>query len=133
MEIVLFTFLAAAGAAFVLYPLLPWGRAAVSRMPRFEGAETRERLLAEKTAIYDNLKDLEFEYETGKLSERDYAELRQAYRVRALDVLERIGESATSPAGEDACRSCGTRFEAEDLFCGICGEARSEVPPAAVP
>lgn len=157
MEIVLFAVLSVLGAAFILHPLFVRGRSAVPRAPRVEGDEARVLLLAEKDTVYDDLKDIEFEFETGKLSEDDYAELRQAYRVRALDVLERIGEPTTSPAprcpacGErseagasycaacgaslsrsDVCRSCGAEFDAEDRFCGTCGGARSGVSPAAV-
>lgn len=143
MEIVLFAVLALAGAAFILHPLFIRGRSAVPPVRRAGGDEERELLLAEKEVIYADLKDIEFEFETGKLSEDDYAELRQAYRVRALDVLERIGESTTSleslegerrngQAPPVVCRSCGAEFEAEDRFCHTCGGPRSKVTPATV-
>jgi rRNA maturation endonuclease Nob1 len=141
VEIVLFTVLALAGAAFILHPLFFMrGRSAMSPATGAEENREWELLLAEKEVIYADLKDIEFEFETGKLSEEDYAELRQAYRVRALDVLERIGASTASLEGErrngrhspDECRSCGAEFEADSRFCRVCGGPRSEAPPAAL-
>jgi UDP-galactopyranose mutase len=41
-----------------------------------DGAETElDRLLARKAVVYSNLKDLEFEYKMGRLSEGDYRRL----------------------------------------------------------
>ncbi|MFV1988502.1 MAG: hypothetical protein ACC682_14570 [Gemmatimonadota bacterium] len=135
MDILLFSAIFVVGAAFVLYPVLPRNRAAVPRAFGVEGDETLGLLVAEKDVIYADIKDLDFEFETGKLSTTDYAELREALRVRALHVLERIGESETGPEGVSRaqfCGSCGAGFEADDQFCRTCGEARTEILPAAV-
>jgi hypothetical protein len=135
MEILLFSAIFIVGAVFVLYPVLPRNRAAVPRASGVAGDETFGLLVAEKDVIYADLKDLDFEFETGKLSTSDYAELQEALRVRALQVLERIAESETSPEGVSRaqfCGSCGAGFESGDQFCRTCGEARTEILPAAV-
>lgn len=67
--------------------------------PFFQADKTRADYLRErKDAIYENLRDLNFEYRAGKFSELDYEEQRrgledEAARVIAeLDVLHARGE-----------------------------------------
>ena len=95
------------------------------------------------------LREIEFDRETGKLSDEDYAELKSKYTAEALAVLRSepaaVGstESArqSAPGGEDAveamiadrvrrlqqhgirCPSCGPRPESDALFCSSCGRS----------
>lgn len=69
------------------------------RNPFVQADKTRADYLRErKDAIYENLRDLNFEYRAGKFTEQDYQEQRtgledEAARVIAeLETLERRGE-----------------------------------------
>ena len=85
--------------------------------------EDQENLLREKEAVYAAIKDLDFEYKTGKLSDEDYAALRESYRVRALNILKRINEPEEEAAGLDA--------EAETAPAAESGTAPQGVPPGS--
>jgi hypothetical protein len=69
--------------------------------PFFQADKTRIDYLSErKDVIYENLRDLNFEYLAGKYPEQDYAEQRNALENEAAEViaemeaLERRGMSA---------------------------------------
>jgi len=71
--------------------------------PFFQADKTRIDYLRErKDVIYENLRDLNFEYLAGKYPEQDYAEQRNALENEAAEViaemeaLERRGMSARS-------------------------------------
>lgn len=49
---------------------------------------TRGNLKDEKASIILALKELDFDYETGKLSKQDYKELRDKYESRAIEVMK---------------------------------------------
>lgn len=65
----------------------------------------------------DALREIEFDHTTGKLSDRDYSELRMSYTERAVAAM-RAGES-----GRVVCDACGPRPEADARFCSECGRA----------
>ena len=88
------------------------------------------------------LKEIEFDRETGKLSEADYAQLKQKYTAAALEALraeERMEAPAdveamiaarvrtlrsaatATPTGAPACAGCGPRPEPDAAFCSACG------------
>jgi hypothetical protein len=88
------------------------------------------------------LKEIEFDRETGKLSDADYQYLKDKYTAEALEALrteDGMGvpgdvealiahrvqalrfAAATAPPGAPACPSCGPRPEADALFCSSCG------------
>jgi len=88
------------------------------------------------------LKEIEFDRETGKLSDTDYQYLKDKYTSEALEALrteDGVGvpgdvealiahrvqalrfAAATAPPGAPACPSCGPRPEADALFCSSCG------------
>jgi hypothetical protein len=46
-----------------------------------------DQLLERRDAIYENLRDLRFEYRAGKFSETDYEETKQALEIEAARVL----------------------------------------------
>jgi rRNA maturation endonuclease Nob1 len=89
-----------------------------------------------KHAIYDNLRDLQFEYRLGKLSDEDYRETKLALQRELAVVLsemettvQRLGltskrvaaKPATSTSGTK-CPSCGAVFPQPLKFCGECGK-----------
>ncbi|MDE1175109.1 MAG: hypothetical protein PW789_00705 [Edaphobacter sp.] len=65
--------------AFVFWP---------ERNPFYEADKTRADYLNErKEVIYDNLRDLNFEYQAGKYPEQDYIEQRTALEDEAAQVI----------------------------------------------
>src|SRR3990172_8904169 len=94
------------------------------------------------------LKEIEFDRETGKLSDPDYQMLKARYGAEALAALEAEESVATRPAdagdpeelisarlqllrsarstgspASHSCPRCGPRPEADALFCSRCGIA----------
>ena len=53
-------------------------------------SSTVRRLLRKKETIYENIKDLDFEYKMGKLSQGDYERLNQDYLREAYQVDSQI-------------------------------------------
>lgn len=104
---------AGAFAFFVGYPL---GR---DRIEETESVEPEES--PEKAALFAALRDLEHDFETGKLSTADRDRLRKDLRSDALKALARE-RGAPSHTAAGLC-SCGHRPAAGDRFCGGCGRA----------
>lgn len=93
-----------------------------------------------KQAIYDNLRDLQFEYRVGKLSDADYQATKQALQKELAGVLAemeatiarlglapvRVAAKAPAKSARPAvtvCPSCGAKFPQALKFCGECGKA----------
>jgi hypothetical protein len=90
------------------------------------------------------LKEIEFDRETGKLSDDDYALLKAKYTGAALDALRTESTEPTTardvetliaarvralrsvassaPPGAPACPTCGPRPERDAVFCSTCGQ-----------
>lgn len=51
-----------------------------------------DQLLERRDTIYDNLRDLRFEYRAGKYSERDYETMKNSLEVEAAMVLAEIDQ-----------------------------------------
>jgi len=91
-----------------------------------------------KAAIYESLRDLQFEYRVNKLSDEDYQTTKvelQKELARVLAETDRIkaemgvpGKAAVpattaAPAPKpNTCPSCGAAFEKPLKFCGECGK-----------
>jgi hypothetical protein len=85
-----------------------------------------------KAAIYENLRDLQFEYRVGKLSDADYQQTKTGLQKELAGVLAQIeaiqsGAPAPKPAPEvkaapAQCPHCGAKFERAMKFCGECGK-----------
>ena len=52
--------------------------------------EELHRLLTLKENAYQTIKDIQFDHETGKISEEDYSELLSRYEGEAMDILKEI-------------------------------------------
>lgn len=96
-----------------------------------------------KHAIYDNLRDLQFEYRLGKLSDEDYQQTKQALQRELAGVLaeteetiKRLGLTPTRVPSKPAsakqtaprpdvtvCPYCGASFSQSLKYCGECGKA----------
>ena len=120
--------------------------AAAVENPELKHLETRRQILLE------NMKDLQFEYLQGKLSDGDYQSLKEGFQLEMaeiLDATERLQASqnigtkhpvgrapntkqkASSVAGNPAanppagvpCPSCSFSNLPSNRFCGQCGTA----------
>ncbi len=99
------TALAVASLCYVLYPLF---RADIAVAPRPLTDKTRHR-----SPAVDALRELEFDRQTGKISDADYEPLKARYTEQALAVM-RAGDARV-------CERCGPRPERDAEFCSKCG------------
>jgi cytochrome c-type biogenesis protein CcmH len=61
-----------------------------------EDSSERASLLQERARLYADLKELDFDYQAGKLSEADYTALRSEIESKAATVLEQLDRTAKS-------------------------------------
>jgi hypothetical protein len=93
-----------------------------------------------KAAIYDNLRDLQFEYRVGKLSDSDYQLTKRDLQKELAGVMAEVdrvklqlqGAPAPKPKPAPApdpltCPHCNARFPQELKFCGECGKPMKAV------
>jgi hypothetical protein len=73
-----------------------------ARGDRDTGSEALAELRTARAAKYRELRDLELDYRTGKLSQEDYEATDGALRTEAVEILNRLeGLGETAPAAED--------------------------------
>src|SRR3989442_8533480 len=92
-----------------------------------------------KAAIYENLRDLQFEYRVGKLSDHDYQQTKtdlQRELAAVMAEIDRVKAEITAgkipapapelvkPAGprKYVCPNCKSEFAQALKFCGECGK-----------
>ena len=97
------------------------------------------RLDERKAAIYENLRDLQFEYRVGKLSDQDYQNTKKDLQKDLAAVLAEVDAVKARLVGQAvppaipkqppiaslngySCASCGANFEKPLKFCGECGK-----------
>ena len=105
-------------------------------IPEPEPVSPFQHLDERKAAIYENLRDLQFEYRLGKLSETDYQSTKkdlQKELAKVLAEVDRIKNGAAparpvvaaAPAPKPdglTCPHCNAKFEKPLKFCGECGK-----------
>jgi hypothetical protein len=57
-----------------------------------------DQLLERREAIYENLRDLKFEFRAGKFAQKDYDETRQSLETEAATVIAQIEQATQSPS-----------------------------------
>lgn len=87
LELVVKIVMALAVVGFVGYPLL---RVEDDEQEAEFLSEEAEELYRRKESTYSAIKELEFDWRTGKLSEEDFRELDAKYRAEAVEILEAI-------------------------------------------
>ncbi|HXJ22420.1 MAG TPA: zinc ribbon domain-containing protein [Polyangia bacterium] len=136
---------ALAGAA--LYRVIdPLARAADAAPPVRTGRRLKE-LEREKQLVLKAIKEIELDYQMRKIADRDYREMVERYRTRAMRLITEIeagddyralierelamrlklaGEPAAAPAEPVAaphtCAACGARNDDDAQFCKKCGQ-----------
>ena len=70
-----------------------------------------------KEAAIAALRELEFEYQTGKVSDEDYATLRSRYARDAIAARDELGETVDS----GSCPGCGAPAKEGAKYCSSCG------------
>jgi hypothetical protein len=111
-------------------------------IPPPEPVSPTAHLEERKAAIYENLRDLQFEYRVGKLSDADYQQTKVSLQKELATVMSEIDNvaprrtaspSAPKPSRAPApkpvpvtatvCPHCGAEFPAALKFCGECGKS----------
>jgi hypothetical protein len=136
LEVIAAALVGVAAVWLILQPLVIPER---PRTPVYEPPDPED---TPKGVALAALKEIEFDRETGKLSDEDYAFLKAKYTGAALEALRAesdpaeagdietliaarvraIRSAATSAApGAPTCPTCGPRPEADAVFCSTCG------------
>ena len=119
----------------------------IKDIPEPEPVSPARHLEERKAAIYENLRDLQFEYRVGKLSDEDYQQTKQNLQKELAGVIGEINtitaaaqapktKAAAAPkqqaapkptvaSAETICPHCGAKFSKPMKFCGECGKAMS--------
>jgi hypothetical protein len=104
-------------------------------LPEPEPVSPSAHLEERKAQIYENLRDLQFEFRVGKLSEADYQASKDLLQKELAQVTAQIeGTGSTSvtppsepkPATSNVCPHCGAQFAQALKFCGECGKPMVE-------
>jgi hypothetical protein len=108
-------------------------------LPEPEPVSPFQHLDERKAAIYENLRDLQFEYRVGKLSDQDYQTTKHDLQKELAGVLAEVdrvrGGLATTvskpqPKKEQdplICPHCKAKFDKILKFCGECGKPMKAV------
>jgi len=140
MFLVIGLMVAIAAAAYVAMPLLSPESTASSTLP--VDVTPLADLKRRRLVVYENLKDLEFEYQAGKIASQDYESLRQNYLGEAAtlmaasqeteqlkeadalverEVAARRASRKIPPPQDYICPHCGFENPVPVKFCGECG------------
>jgi hypothetical protein len=103
-------------------------------LPPAEPVSPTQHLEDRKAQIYENLRDLQFEYRVGKLSDEDYQQTKLGLQKELASVLgeiEKFGAPTQAPQMQAApgkppanvCPHCNATFPKPMKFCGECGKA----------
>ncbi len=118
--------------AFITYPLFKQRSRSVDAV---EDDKFRE-LSSSRDTTYSMLKELEFDLQSGILSEEDYHDLEARYKRKAISILKELDNREKGSQVEDEierkilelrrgkgrfCPQCGARYQAGDRFCSHCG------------
>ncbi|MEO8028114.1 MAG: zinc ribbon domain-containing protein [Bryobacteraceae bacterium] len=127
----------AAALALILIPVVLTLGLRKKDLPEAPPVSPTAHLDQRKAQIYENLRDLQFEYRVGKLSDADYQQTKLALQQHLAQVLAEIekilGPAAARPAPAPKpkpvpqagmeCPHCGAKFDKPMKFCGECGKA----------
>ncbi|MBI2955575.1 MAG: zinc ribbon domain-containing protein [Chloroflexi bacterium] len=141
METIVAMILAIITIGFVGYPLLKTNPEDATE-PAQEEETVEDELSSQKEATYGAISELDFDHAMGNLSDQDYNELRERYKLKALALMKLIDEAekanppaqSPEPRLDDArqtreggatrtfCSGCGAKAGPDDRFCARCGK-----------
>jgi len=79
------------GAVFVAWPFIAARQPADQQKDKHESRLFQvAQLQSEREAILNSVRDLDFDYQTGKLSEEDYLAQRESLMSRGVEILRQI-------------------------------------------
>ena len=123
--------------AFVIYPLLKPRQH--TSADSFEDDEELQELHSRRDTTYSMLKELEFDFQSGILTEADYRDMETKYKRKAVSILKgidglkkggaveeeierQVQELRRSKGSKDGfCAQCGARRQDDARFCAHCG------------
>jgi hypothetical protein len=120
--------LAAAAVLLIAVTVLYTFSVRAKDLPEPEPVPPGRHLDERRAAIYENLRDLQFEYRVGKLSDVDYQQTKVGLQKELAVVLAELEKvrggvvAAKAPAPKPECPHCGAKFEKNMRFCGECGK-----------
>ncbi len=80
-------------------------------------------LVKQKEYSYTAIKELEFDYNMGKISEDDFQNLRKRYKAEAINAILKLeSEQNTKRSPSSYCTECGQKFKKDLRFCTNCGK-----------
>lgn len=106
-------------------------------LPQPEPKTGYEYLEERRARIYEGLRDLQFEFRVGKLSDDDYQRTKTALQTELAGVMAELdaakgnapkrvpvkAAAASQPASASVCPHCNAKFPTPLKFCGECGKA----------
>ena len=98
-------------------------------VPRTTGpGGSRNGLAADKEKLLENIRELDLDFATGKLSEEDYRDLRSRSVAEAAEVMRAIDQArGPAPEDDDIERAISAKkAQMQDRTCSACGAARTE-------
>lgn len=104
MDLFIVGIFAAAAFAFVVYPLVS-PRRHLYYLDDMLGATEQKKLnylYARRNVVYDNLRDLDNEFQMGKLSADDHQRLRDGLMAEAAEIVKEIDQAHIRREVEDA-------------------------------
>jgi len=122
--------------AFITYPLLKQKSRSVDSVED----EKLQELLSNRDTTYSMLKELEFDFQSGILTDEDYRDLEARYKGKAISILRDIDDLGKGSEIEEEiekqvlelrrskgrfCPQCGAGCQEDDRFCSRCGTSLS--------
>lgn len=132
--------------SFVVFVGEPFFRRASIRRPGSSERPELEQLSLQKETLYTAIRDLDFDFQTSKVDEADYQELRHQLEGEALQVLRALDaidplmmldeeierqilslrQSSSSSAhlpSQSVCPTCQAALQGGENFCPFCGHS----------
>lgn len=149
MQLIIIFVIAIAVSIFVIYPLMSSRDEDKSKLPVDVTAEAD--LKRRRMVVYENMQDLEFEFQAKKIGLKDYESLRENYKTEAAKLMAASQELERGTAEDRfierevaarrarlknklvetyVCSQCGFNNPVPVKFCGNCG---SPVTPGRAP
>ncbi len=124
-------------AATAIYVGLPFLKNQSQNIRATEMPGKLYELESDKANVISTLKEMEFDYQMGKISTTDFDDLNQSYRRKAAQIIQNIEEMKNHTSGNDIeaeirryrqkpikhsfCINCGSSRKQGDKFCSNCG------------